>query len=160
VADEAGSIQLNTLLADLNHLQSTHDMVLIEGAGGLLCPIKGQLFMVDLARHCKAPVLLVTRPHLGTLNHTLLSVELARYRGVLPLGLVINEGARPLPAEEQASLAVQTAPQQLAHYSQVPLLGYLTHQSPLPQGLAAWQQAAQAWVATWPQPLPWHFPSP
>ncbi|MEW6145416.1 MAG: dethiobiotin synthase [Thermodesulfobacteriota bacterium] len=81
-------------------LRSAHDIVIVEGAGGLLVPITEDYLMADLARDFGIPLLIVTRPDLGTLNHTALTVEAARRRGIDILGVVINRfPPSPGPAE-------------------------------------------------------------
>lgn len=72
-------------------LGSAHDAVIVEGAGGLLVPITDDYLMSDLAFDLKLPLIIVSRPGLGTLNHTLLTVESARARGLKVLGIVINQ---------------------------------------------------------------------
>lgn len=71
-------------------LKSIHDVVIVEGAGGLLVPIREDYLMCDLASDLGLSLLIVTRPGLGTLNHTALTVESAKSRGLDILGIVIN----------------------------------------------------------------------
>ena len=68
-----------------------HACVLVEGAGGLMVPLREDLLFIDwIARH-RAPVLLVARAGLGTLNHTLLGAEALRRRGIPLAGVVLND---------------------------------------------------------------------
>lgn len=60
----------------------------IEGAGGLLVPIHRQAFIIDLIKPLNCKTILVARSSLGTINHTLLSIEALRKRGIEPLGVV------------------------------------------------------------------------
>ena len=71
-------------------LAAEHDFLLIEGAGGLLVPLDGEMLQLDYFQDCGYPILLVTSPRLGSINHTLLSLEAIRRRGVRLLGLVYN----------------------------------------------------------------------
>ncbi|MCP4138415.1 MAG: dethiobiotin synthase [bacterium] len=74
--------------------------LVIEGAGGLHVPVTGSLLMIDFIKDLQARVLLAARAGLGTINHTLLSIESLRSRGMEPLGVVfINEGTSPVPEE-------------------------------------------------------------
>ncbi len=72
--------------------------LVIEGAGGLLVPLNDDLLQIDLFAAWGAPVVLAARSGLGTLNHTLLSVEALRRRGIALLGVVMigpeNRGNR------------------------------------------------------------------
>jgi adenosylmethionine---8-amino-7-oxononanoate aminotransferase len=63
--------------------------IVIEGAGGLLVPLDGRHLMIDLMAQLGCPVILVARSGLGTINHTLLSVEALRGRGLDMLGVVL-----------------------------------------------------------------------
>ena len=71
-------------------LAAEHDYLLIEGAGGLLVPLGEKLLQLDYFQECGYPIILVTTPHLGSINHTLLSLEAMKKRGVRLLGLVYN----------------------------------------------------------------------
>jgi len=64
--------------------------LVVEGAGGLMVPINEQDLMIDLIRHLNLPILLVARSGLGTLNHTLLSIEALRARQMEPIGVILN----------------------------------------------------------------------
>jgi dethiobiotin synthetase len=72
-------------------LDREHDLVLVEGAGGLLVRFdEDGLTLADLARGLRAPVLVVAGPQLGTLNHTALTLEALAHRGVELSGIVIG----------------------------------------------------------------------
>ncbi|HHD56598.1 MAG TPA: ATP-dependent dethiobiotin synthetase BioD [Desulfobulbaceae bacterium] len=78
-------------------LAADHDYLLIEGAGGLLVPLREDLLQLDYFHQCGYPIILVTMPRLGSINHTLLSLEAIKKRGVRLLGLVYNlYGDNPL----------------------------------------------------------------
>jgi len=66
------------------------DNLIIEGAGGLLVPMNDKHFMVDLIKKFEAPAVLVSRTELGTINHTLLSLEALRSRDIEVLGVIMN----------------------------------------------------------------------
>jgi dethiobiotin synthetase len=67
----------------------------VEGAGGVLVPIDGELLYADLFARWGAPVVLVARTALGTINHSLLSLEALRMRGVPILGIAFVGTAVP-----------------------------------------------------------------
>lgn len=72
-------------------LAASHDLVLVEGAGGLLVHFDGEgATLADAARLLAAPVLVVARAGLGTLNSVQLTAEALRSRGLSPLGVVIG----------------------------------------------------------------------
>jgi dethiobiotin synthetase len=81
--------------AAFRSLRAKHDCLLVEGAGGLLVPIDAEQTMADLARHFGLPLLVVARASLGTLNHTLLTLEVAVARGLAVRGVVISHAQYP-----------------------------------------------------------------
>lgn len=71
-------------------LAENHDFMLVEGAGGLMVPLRGGYLIADLARELDYPLLVVTRPSLGTINHTLLTVHAARTMELEVAGMIVN----------------------------------------------------------------------
>jgi len=107
--------------ARLDNIQiSLHDFALpdsqgfphlvIEGAGGLMVPLNESDLMIDLLQQFAVPALLVSRSTLGTINHTLLSLQQLRQRNIPVLGVIMN-GPRN-PANKQA----------IEHFGQVPVI--------------------------------------
>ena len=92
---EGKKIDLEVLGQNLKRLRSSYEMVVVEGAGGLLVPVKGRITYADLAVMWDLPVLVVARSKLGTINHTLLTLRVARACGLKVLAVVLNgyEGA-------------------------------------------------------------------
>lgn len=85
------------------------DVMVVEGVGGLLCPLAEGSTVADLAVALDYPLLVVARRGLGTLNHTLLTVEAARHRGLRLAALVLNS-----PEPETGSAAESTNAVELA----------------------------------------------
>lgn len=91
-AEMAGAgIDLARIVDSFNQLQMAHQTVLVEGAGGVMVPLNESETMLDLMKVLGLPVLLAARPGLGTINHTLLSIEVLRSAGLNVLGVVIVE---------------------------------------------------------------------
>ncbi|WLD11520.1 dethiobiotin synthase [Planctellipticum variicoloris] len=67
------------------------DVLVVEGAGGWLSPLSDQSLVADVAAALQYPVLVVARAGLGTINHTLLTIESVRARGLRVAGIVLNE---------------------------------------------------------------------
>ena len=104
-AELAGTvIDVAALLADLAKAGDGFDRVVVEGAGGLLVPLGGDCTMADLAAALGAGLVVVTRPTLGTLNHTALTLEAARTRGLPVDGLVIAGWPAEPGVTEQTNL--------------------------------------------------------
>ena len=87
---ERRPIELDVIKASLRRLRQKHDVVLIEGVGGLAVPIDDGIDLATMAAECGAAVLIVTRAHVGTLNTTFLTVHYARSRDLNVLGAVAN----------------------------------------------------------------------
>lgn len=99
------ALDLPRLDASFERLRRAHDVVLVEGAGGLLVPLVGGFDFADLAARWRLPLVIVARSGLGTLNHTTLTVRHARARGLDVLGVVIDEADGPTSASDRANLA-------------------------------------------------------
>ena len=100
---------------------------IVEGAGGVLVPLNDSALMVDLMARLGLPVVIVSRSGLGTINHTLLSLESLRARGTIVAGVVMN-GA-PDADNRRA----------IERYGQVAVLGELPPLDPLsPDRIADW----------------------
>jgi dethiobiotin synthetase len=78
------------MVSTLNLLAENYDTVIVEGAGGLLVPMGCGLTCGDLARLFNAPLVVVARPDLGTINHTLLTVRTACAMGIEVRAVIIN----------------------------------------------------------------------
>jgi dethiobiotin synthetase len=78
----------------LDWWKSRADVMVVEGVGGLLCPLAERATVADLAVFLDYPLLIVAHRGLGTLNHTLMTVEAARSRSLRVAGVILN-GARP-----------------------------------------------------------------
>ena len=103
--------------------QGRVDALIIEGAGGLLTPLTDSETVADLACDLGYPLLVVARAGLGTLNHTLLTLEAARHRNLSVAGIVLNASTPP----EAGDPSPATNPAELARRSTVPILMNLPH---------------------------------
>ena len=87
---EGRSVDLEAVVAHVRAVASSHDEVVVEGAGGLLVPVGADWTIADLVTSLGLPVLVVARAGLGTVNHTALTVLALRGLGLEPLGVVLN----------------------------------------------------------------------
>ncbi len=126
------SLTLDGLAGSVRRRAAEGVPVLVEGVGGLLCPLTERETVADLVAALGLPLLVVARRSLGTLNHTLLTVEVARARGLRVAGLVVSE-TTPIcgPAEE-------TNVEQLRRRLDVPLLAVAPHGAAEVPGVAWW----------------------
>ena len=81
-ADTAQTIQIEKILEKIDELSELCDLLIVEGAGGLMVPITQDFMMIDLAKELNGKVLLVTPSRLGCINDTLLSMEALNSRDI------------------------------------------------------------------------------
>ena len=86
----AASYEDVTIDLDEIRVPETKARLVVEGAGGALVPLNSKDYIIDIAAREDMSVVLVTKNYLGSLNHTFLSVEALRQRGIKILGLVFN----------------------------------------------------------------------
>ncbi|MDA8387112.1 MAG: dethiobiotin synthase [Nitrospiraceae bacterium] len=110
-------------------LAEKYDAAVVEGVGGLLVPIRRDYFVLDLIVDLGLPVVIVARPGLGTINHTLLTLRCALGAGARVAGIVINhpeEADGPGKAAADG-LALRTNPDVLRQLAGVPIIGVFPH---------------------------------
>jgi len=90
-AQACKKISISRIVNDFSVLNANHDLVIVEGAGGVLVPINGEETMLDVMVRLSLSVLLVARPWLGTINHTLLSLRELNRAGLPILGVIFND---------------------------------------------------------------------
>lgn len=105
-AAEGVAIDVAAIVDKFHALEEEHGAVLVEGAGGIMAPVNGEATFLDIAAALELPVVVVASSRLGTLNHTALTIDALRSRGLAVAGLVVNrfpqepgEAERPNPGE-------------------------------------------------------------
>jgi dethiobiotin synthetase len=101
-AAEREGVQVDRQTLELPPLEQVPGPLVVETAGGLLVPLRRDWLQIEQIAHWRLPVLLVARSGLGTLNHTLLSLEALERRSIPVLGLVLNG---PLHADNPRTLS-------------------------------------------------------
>src|SRR3989338_857173 len=147
-ARRAGAvIRLAPILCAFRAMHRRHDVVIVEGVGGLLVPLTPRATVATLARRIRLPLLVVSRPGLGTLNHTLLSLRLAAAERLRVAGVVFNEAARP-DRSRFARISGSTNPGVVARAGGGPLAGVLPYRGRLLAGPwgRAWRTSLVRWV--------------
>ncbi len=89
-AMDGRTIELDAIDRATASLASRYDVVLIEGAGGLMVPITDDFFAIDYAQTRNIPISLVTNSRLGSINHTILSLEAIKNRGIKLHSILYN----------------------------------------------------------------------
>ena len=87
---ENKSINTSKISEATEHLRTHFDHVLLEGAGGLQVPLTREMTFLDYLQKQDYPLILVSSPRLGSINHTLSALELAKNRGIRVSGIVYN----------------------------------------------------------------------
>ncbi|GAB3937482.1 dethiobiotin synthase [Mucilaginibacter myungsuensis] len=89
------SADLDGVDIDIDHFQlpQTDNQLLIEGAGGLMVPLNNKHLVIDLIPKLNADAVLVSRNYLGSINHTLLSIEALKSRGINIKAIIFNGDA-------------------------------------------------------------------
>ncbi|SFD38275.1 dethiobiotin synthase [Bacillus sp. UNCCL81] len=84
-------IDEHVILEKYKQLENKHDVVFVEGAGGVAVPLKENFGTIDLIKRLNLPVILVTSLKLGTINHTVLTTEYLKSHQINLMGLLINK---------------------------------------------------------------------
>ena len=112
-AERSGrGIDFQEIQAAYHSLSADCDVLVVEGIGGALVPISPDYMLADLAAEMALPVVIVARSTLGTINHTLLTIEAFKSRSVRVAGIVVNG----YPADG-STLAEETNPRVIAEIS-------------------------------------------
>jgi dethiobiotin synthetase len=88
---ERRSVDERQLFEGINAWRQHADLLIIEGVGGLLCPLSQNMTLADFGGRIGVPLVVVAALRLGVVNHTLLTLEVARHRGLTVAGVLLNE---------------------------------------------------------------------
>jgi dethiobiotin synthetase len=130
---EKKPVDLEKFLRAYEYIRNKYNFMVIEGVGGIYVPVAygigephfeklSVIYVSDIIKRLNLPVIIVSRPTLGTINHTLLTVEHALNKGLKVLGIIINYNNPP-----GADISEETNPHIIAELSPVPVLGMLPH---------------------------------
>ncbi len=117
-AMEDRELDLQTVYRAFWYMHKKYEVMVVEGVGGVKVPLAEATYVHDLISALQLPALIVTRAGLGTLNHTLLTIEALEHAKVPMMGVLFNGGVGKTPAE-------RTNPDQLQEHTSVQVLGEL-----------------------------------
>ncbi|MEK6589104.1 MAG: dethiobiotin synthase, partial [Nitrospinota bacterium] len=123
-------IDITTIKNAFEELCKRHEIVIIEGIGGILVPLNEDYFVSDLILELNIPAIIVSSPGLGTINHTILTIRHAKEIGIEIAGIIFNKSKRVV-RQVHHSLAEKTNPSIIERLSGIPILGTLPHISSL-----------------------------
>jgi len=118
---EGRTIEIDALVDAIARRAGAADVLLVEGAGGLLVPIAARATYLDLALRARLPVLIVAPNRLGTINHCALTARVAQAAGLDVRGFVLTA---PTPATDDSAATNAGA---IAELTRLPCLGILSH---------------------------------
>jgi len=123
--------KLSNNLPDIPHIVNslklmgkTRDLILVEGAGGIMVPINMNHLMLDLMKVLNFPVVLVSRTGLGTINHTMLSVNVLKNSGLEIAGIVF---CNTKPIREEDRFIVEDNIRTIEYFTKVNILGVIDY---------------------------------
>ena len=119
---EGTNVRVATILRAFGALRKNHDLVAVEGVGGVHVPITGTVDLLDLVQRMGLPVIIVGQSGLGGVNHALLTLHALRQRKIPIVGLILNQlrqCVRSSPTQEQSTVTL------LRRLAKVPVVGPL-----------------------------------
>ncbi len=115
-------IQKENIVNSFFRLSKQYDAVIVEGSGGVLVPYSDQRFLIDIADELQLPLFLVATNSLGSINHTLLTLEALEYRHHTVKGIVFTQTEPCLDPH-----IIEDTPEIVGRFSRVPILGTLDY---------------------------------
>lgn len=135
-------IDANKLDCDLHSLQQCCEVAIVEGAGGLAVPLTSQLAISDLVKRWNIPLVLVSRPNLGTINHTVLAIAYCHQLQLPLLATVMAYSTADLDPGDPVLASAPRFIRQLAGDSPLFQLPFVRLQTP--KSSLSWQQARES----------------
>ncbi len=121
---EGKTINPASMVTAYKVLSHRHDFMIVEGAGGIMVPLRNDYTYLDLVRDLRLPVIIVARPGLGTINHTLLTISAIRHANLTVKGVIVN-----CAYDIKMGLAEKTSPSIIEALSGIPVWGVVKYGS-------------------------------
>jgi adenosylmethionine-8-amino-7-oxononanoate aminotransferase len=115
-------VDVQTILKAYERLKARHECLLVEGVGGLCVPLTDRLMMTDLIKAMDIEIIIVARLGLGSINHTLMTIQQARHKGIPIKGVIFNTSQEGTPG-----LVEKTNPDIIKRLGRVPVLGIVPY---------------------------------
>ena len=92
--------KISIILSSFKKLTKLHDMILVEGMGGIMTPILKNYYITNLIKEMKIPAVIVTRSKIGTVNHTIMTCKMCEKYKIPVKGIIINNFEKGYPVKE------------------------------------------------------------
>ncbi len=116
------SIDMNRIKKNVQKLKNGRGLVFVEGLGGALAPVKRDYYIADMIKDLGIPAIIITRAGLGTINHTLMTIDALRKRKIRIAGIIMNGFNGREPSQK-------TNKQVIEELSGVPVIGMIRAKS-------------------------------
>ena len=107
--------KVSTVISSFKKLSKLHEMILVEGMGGIMTPILKDYYITNLIKEMKIPTVIVTRSKVGTVNHTIMTVKMCEKYKIPIKGIIINNFDKGYP--------IKNLTRDLENLTDVPVLG-------------------------------------
>ncbi len=121
---EGKTINPRVIMTAYNELSCRHDFMIVEGAGGIMVPLRKDYTYLDLASALRLPVVIVARPGLGTINHTLLTISALQHRKLSVMAVIVN-----CAHNTRMGVAERTSPSVIEALSGIPVWDVIKYRS-------------------------------
>ncbi|MBF0119793.1 MAG: dethiobiotin synthase [Desulfobacterales bacterium] len=119
--NEGKNINTGKILEILEDKRKFYNPLIIEGAGGLLVPICENFLNIDLIKLTRAEIILAARAGLGTINHTLLSIESLDKRGLKPIAIILMESSQSATSSDMIYENIEA----IENFSKIKVAGFI-----------------------------------
>jgi len=123
---ERKKIDIGIILQRFRRLSSINDIMIVEGIGGLMVPLcknrKKPFYVLDMILKMKLPVVIIARPGLGTINHTIMTIDLLKKKSIKIAGIIFNHACRV-----KNDISVRTNPSVIEELTGVKVLGVMRY---------------------------------
>ncbi|MBU0952291.1 MAG: adenosylmethionine--8-amino-7-oxononanoate transaminase [Elusimicrobia bacterium] len=151
---EKHTISIEKIEKSFQILNQKHDFMVVEGAGGFYVPLNDDYLISDLVADLGLPVVIVSRLGLGTINHTLLTIEACKQKGIEILGIIFNQ-----TENKSLSITEKTNPQTISKLSGIPILGIIKYSKNVKLNLSPFLHTTlknKKYLKEWDKKYIWH----
>ena len=135
---EKKKISLEKIWKAFKGLQKVNDMMIVEGIGGLMVPISGRgrkaFYVIDMIKKIRLPAIIVSRPNLGTINHTIMTVDILKSYKLKIAGIIFN-----YTKDIKKDISIKTNPNIIEELTGVKVLGVMRYNKTRSKRRISWR---------------------